>query len=406
MTGRAVIIDGGRIACDLPTEEEVPAGAEAFDLGGNTLVPGFIDTQVNGGGDRLFNDDPSVETIAAIGSAHRRFGTTGFLPTLISDDAGKIAAAIDAARMAIAAGVPGVLGVHIEGPFLNPAKKGIHDATKLRPISDSDIELLTSRSGGKTDRDACARSGARRSDPPPRRGRRDRLRRPHAGERRRDIRGAPQRPSRLHPPVQRDVAADRARARRRRRGAATTRTAGAGSSSTAITSIRASSRSRCGQRRTGGSCSSPTRCRASAAASRSCSTARQISAVDGKCVNAQGTLAGSDLDMASAVRNAVAMLGLDLADAVAMASANPAAFLGLDHELGRIAPGYRANLVLLDAALAGRRHLDRRGARRRALGADRVQLAPNSPARVGSFTPFSCASFQSATAAAASERFV
>src|SRR5206468_10521285 len=131
-------------------QDEVPGGAEVYDLQGNTLVPGFIDTQVNGGGDRLFNDDPSVETIAAIGGAHRRFGTTGFLPTLISDDAGKIAAAVGAARKAIAAGVPGVLGVHIEGPFLNPTKRGIHDAAKLRAISDSDIELLTSGSGGKT----------------------------------------------------------------------------------------------------------------------------------------------------------------------------------------------------------------------------------------------------------------
>jgi N-acetylglucosamine-6-phosphate deacetylase len=73
-----------------------------------------------------------------------------------------------------------------------------------------------------------------------------------------------------------------------------------------------------------------------------------IKVIDGKCVNADGTIAGADLDMASAVRNAVSMLGVDLADAVAMASANPAAFLGLDHEFGRIAPGYRANLVLLD----------------------------------------------------------
>ena len=73
-----------------------------------------------------------------------------------------------------------------------------------------------------------------------------------------------------------------------------------------------------------------------------------ITVENGKCVNADGTLAGSDLDMASAVRNAVSMLGLDLADAVAMAGTNPAAFLGLESELGSIAPGYRANLVLLD----------------------------------------------------------
>jgi N-acetylglucosamine-6-phosphate deacetylase len=73
-----------------------------------------------------------------------------------------------------------------------------------------------------------------------------------------------------------------------------------------------------------------------------------ITVCDGKCTNADGTLAGSDLDMASAVRNAVKLLDVDLAQAIAMASTNPAAFLGLDHELGRIAPDYRANLVLLD----------------------------------------------------------
>jgi N-acetylglucosamine-6-phosphate deacetylase len=73
-----------------------------------------------------------------------------------------------------------------------------------------------------------------------------------------------------------------------------------------------------------------------------------ISALDGKCANAEGVLAGSDLDMASAVRNAVSMLGLNVADALAMASANPASFLGLEDELGRIAPGQRASLVLID----------------------------------------------------------
>ena len=77
----------------------------------------------------------------------------------------------------------------------------------------------------------------------------------------------------------------------------------------------------------------------------------KISAAGGKCVNAHGTLAGSDLDMATAVRNAVTMLGLDLADAAMMASANPATFLGVDHELGRIAPGMRASLVLLNDQL-------------------------------------------------------
>ena len=145
VTGRTVVIENGRIA-SIGEESD----AERFDLQGQTLVPGFIDTQVNGGGDRLFNDDPSVETIAAIGAAHRRFGTTGFLPTLISDDWAKIEAAMEAVRSAIEQAVPGVLGIHIEGPFLNVEKKGIHEASKIRPISDADIALLSRPTGGKT----------------------------------------------------------------------------------------------------------------------------------------------------------------------------------------------------------------------------------------------------------------
>ena len=145
----AVIVAGGRIA-DICPAASAPSSEEKEDLAGNILVPGFIDVQVNGGGGALFNDDPSVETIAAIGAAHARFGTTGFLPTLISDDLDVIARAIDATRQAIAQGVPGVLGIHIEGPFLNAAKKGVHDASKFRTLDDKAFELLTSLGAGRT----------------------------------------------------------------------------------------------------------------------------------------------------------------------------------------------------------------------------------------------------------------
>ena len=101
--GKSVVVEGGRIAAVV---DGVPAADDLRDLGGGVLLPGFIDTQVNGGGGVLFNDDPSVEAVAAIGRAHRRFGTTGFLPTLISDDQAVIARAIAAADEAIAAGVP------------------------------------------------------------------------------------------------------------------------------------------------------------------------------------------------------------------------------------------------------------------------------------------------------------
>ena len=89
------------------------------------------------------HDHTDVEGIRAIGAAHARYGTTGFLPTLISEEPARIAVALDAVDAAIDAGVPGVVGVHIEGPILNPARKGIHDAAKFRLLDPAIVALLT-----------------------------------------------------------------------------------------------------------------------------------------------------------------------------------------------------------------------------------------------------------------------
>src|SRR3982750_1073507 len=145
-SGRCVLIDDGRIV-DLVTEG--PQGAERLDLEGD-LVPGFIDLQVNGGGGVLFNDQPTVEGIEAIGRAHRAFGTTAFLPTLISDDLDVIDRAMRAVEGAIAKGVAGVIGIHIEGPFINSEKRGIHDPAKIRKIDEIAAELLASLNNGVT----------------------------------------------------------------------------------------------------------------------------------------------------------------------------------------------------------------------------------------------------------------
>ena len=126
------------------------AAPNALDLSGGWLLPGFIDTQVNGGGGVLFNDSPTVDAIAAIGAAHARFGTTAFLPTLISDDLEVIDRAMRAVEQAIAAGVSGVVGIHIEGPFINVSRKGIHDPTKFRRLDVQTIRLLTSLKAGRT----------------------------------------------------------------------------------------------------------------------------------------------------------------------------------------------------------------------------------------------------------------
>ena len=115
-------------------------GEQVYDLEGRLLVPGLIDLQVNGGGGVLFNDAPTVDTLRTMAAAHRRFGTTGFLPTLISSDDSTRERAVDAVRAALEASVPGVLGIHLEGPFLNPAARGIHAERHLRPPTAADIE--------------------------------------------------------------------------------------------------------------------------------------------------------------------------------------------------------------------------------------------------------------------------
>ncbi|WP_448665100.1 N-acetylglucosamine-6-phosphate deacetylase [Sphingomonas sp. CJ20] len=142
LAGHALLLDGPRISALVP-EGDVPHGCPRTDLGGGWLLPGFIDTQVNGGGDVLFNDRPDLDGIRAIAAAHRRFGTTGLLPTLISDTPEVLATALDAIDAAIDAGVPGVLGIHVEGPFLNADKRGIHNAGRFRAIDDATIALLT-----------------------------------------------------------------------------------------------------------------------------------------------------------------------------------------------------------------------------------------------------------------------
>jgi len=346
-----VVLDGGRIAEVRPAA----AGDAGTDLAGDYLLPGFIDTQVNGGGGALFNDAPTVDAIAAIGAAHRRFGTTGFLPTLISDDLAAVAKAIAAVDEAIAAGVPGVLGIHIEGPFLNANRKGIHDASKFRILDDAAFDLLTSLKRGKTlvtlapeattpqmirrlvEAGVVVAAGHTNADYDTIRTALDAgvsgfthlfnamspltSREPGAvGAALEDEAswcGLIVDGRHVHPAVLRVAL----RARRRDRFMLVT---------DALSSVGQAEKSFTVQ-------------------------GRAIRVVDGVAVDENGTLAGSDLDMASAVRNVMAIGGLTVSEAVELASAAPAAFLGLAPELGAIAPGRRADLVQADADLRVRR---------------------------------------------------
>jgi len=112
-----------------------------IDLGGDILAPGYVDLQVNGGGGVMFNDDQSVQTLRSIAAAHRILGATSILPTLITDTPDRTTRAIDAAAEAIAQGVPGIAGLHLEGPHLSVARKGAHDPDLIRPMTDTDLAL-------------------------------------------------------------------------------------------------------------------------------------------------------------------------------------------------------------------------------------------------------------------------
>ena len=111
-----------------------------FDEG--MIAPGFVDLQVNGGGGVMLNDDPSVEAIEKICAAHRPFGTTSLLPTLITDTREKTKAAIAAGIEAQRRGVPGFRGLHLEGPHLSIARKGAHDPALIRPMDEEDVQIL------------------------------------------------------------------------------------------------------------------------------------------------------------------------------------------------------------------------------------------------------------------------
>ncbi len=147
--GQSVLCQNGRIL-GLVADDAVPGDAMRVDLGGGVLMPGYLDVQVNGGGGVLFNDAPTVEGLRAIAHAHARFGTTGLMPTIISTDIASIGKAIAAVDEAIAYGVPGILGIHIEGPYLSPKRRGIHNPTTFPPLDDEAVRILSSLQHGKT----------------------------------------------------------------------------------------------------------------------------------------------------------------------------------------------------------------------------------------------------------------
>ncbi len=345
--GKAVLVENGKIA-GVVDARDIPANAERRDLAGDLLVPGYIDTQVNGGGGVLFNDSPTVEAIAAIGVAHRAYGTTGFLPTLISDDLSVVDKAMRATEQAIEQGVPGVLGIHIEGPFLNPKRKGIHDADKFRVIDEDALALLSSLKRGET----MVTLAPERTTPEMIQRLADAGVRVAAGHTNalyktmrqaldHGLTGVTHLFNAMSPLASREPGVVGA--------VLENQDAWAGiivdGRHVEPATLKIALRTRPLDRFMLVTDAMPTVGMSDKSFNLQ---GRHIRVVDGVCVDDHGTLAGSDLDMAAAVRNAVRMLGLSIDDAVMMASAAPAAFLGLSAQRGRIAQGLAADFCLLD----------------------------------------------------------
>ena len=346
LEGRAVIIDGASITAIVP-DGDVPAGTRTRRVQG-LLAPGFIDVQVNGGGGVLFNATPTVEGIAEIGAAHRRYGTTGYLTTLITDTRANMAKAIAATGEALARKIPGVLGVHLEGPFLNPERKGVHDPRLMRPIEEEDVALITSLKAGRALMTIApekmpvatirrlANAGIILSA-----GHTAATYETMVAARAAGLTGVTHLFNAMPPLAGRDPGPI---------GAALDDPdlfVGLIVDLFHVTapSLRVALSAKGWQRMMLVTDAMPS------VGSELTSfeiDGNTITRRDGKLTRADGTIAGSDLDMASAVRNTVKRLGLPLEAALQMAARAPAEFLGLGGELGRIAPGYRASLVLLD----------------------------------------------------------
>ncbi|WP_068315114.1 N-acetylglucosamine-6-phosphate deacetylase [Polycladidibacter hongkongensis] len=141
LSGQALLMQMGKITGFCPADQ-LPQNAKKIELQGGLLAPGFIDLQVNGGGGVLLNEAPCAEGLATICKAHAPLGTTALLPTLITDSPQVNAATRAAAREALANDTLGFLGLHLEGPHLSIAKRGAHAEELVRPMKEQDLQNL------------------------------------------------------------------------------------------------------------------------------------------------------------------------------------------------------------------------------------------------------------------------
>ncbi len=341
----------GEIIAAIETGPVTERGGETIDVAGGYLLPGFIDTQVNGGGGVLFNDDTTLEGIAAIGRAHRAYGTTGYLPTLISDELEVIDAAMRATEAAIEAGVPGVLGLHIEGPFISRERKGIHNPDLFRTLDAQSKALLKSLKRGKT-LVTLAPENCTAADITELRDAGVLIAAGHTNATYDTAKAALKAGVTSFTHLFNAMSPMTHRAPGVVGAALEDQTAWCGlivdGRHVDWAVLRIALRTRPIDRFMLVTDAMPT---VGSKTKTFMLNGKRIHVENGVCVDDSGTLAGSDLDMVDAVRNVVQMLGRTLPEAATMAATAPAHFLGLEAERGSLSAGQRADIVWLDKKL-------------------------------------------------------
>ena len=343
-----VVVEGERIAAIVPYAER-PQGA-ARDLAGGLLAPGYIDVQVNGGGGVLFNEDPTPEAIARIAAAHRKHGTVGLLPTLVTDAPQVMTAAIAATREARRR-TPATLGLHLEGPFLDPRRRGAHELKYIRDLAPGDVETIVDADCGAVMLTlAPNRVGAASIAELARRGVLVSL--GHSEASYEEARAAIQAGARAFTHLFNAMSASVGREPGMVGAALDLADAFVGIIADGHHVHEANLRIALAAKRHDrfmliSDAMPPT----AGGPDHFDLQGRRVTRANGCLRLDDGTLAGSVLTMDEAVRYVVNVVGVDLGDALAMASRVPATFLRRDNELGRIAPGHLASLVHLDDEL-------------------------------------------------------
>jgi N-acetylglucosamine-6-phosphate deacetylase len=347
----ALIVKDGRIL-DILANHKIPSDMRRESYGGHILAPGFIDAQVNGGGNILFNNQPVAKAAIAIATAHEKYGTTRLLLTCMTDTPAVTAQALSAMREARHA-CKNILGIHFEGPHIAPERRGVHNADYIRALDEQDLSLYM-REGDEV----IVMTVAPETATP------DQIRQlVHQG-----VIVSLGHTEATHPQIKAALAAGARGFTHLFNGMGGLSARQDTPASLALDDrdswcsiiadghhvsqemIRLAIRAKAGKIYLVSDAMPPA---ASGNPQEFQLYGKTIAVEKNRCTTSEGTLAGASITMADAVRHCIAC-GIQLEDALRMASSYPALFLGIDKRLGKLLPGFEAAIVTLKLSSNGK----------------------------------------------------